>query len=122
MMLDQLEAMRLADLEGMSHNDAADYMKVSRQTFGRIIEQARQIVTLALINGKTLKIGCTENIQFIEMEIKCIECGKEWMMQGDRPDDLITCTECGSSEIIKRARCGKHCECPLRINKVPLGG
>jgi len=115
--VDQLEAMRLADLEGMSHNDAADFMKVSRQTFGRIIEQARQIVTLALINGKVLKIECDSNIEFLDREVKCIECGCEWMLSGPKSNDIVKCSSCGSPEVIKRARCGKHCECPLRINK-----
>ncbi|PLX69455.1 MAG: hypothetical protein C0603_00570 [Denitrovibrio sp.] len=114
---DQLEAMRLADLEGMSHNDAAEFMKVSRQTFGRIIEQARQSVTLALINGKVLKVECDSNIEFIDREVKCIECGCEWMLAGDKSEKKVVCTSCGSGEVIKRARCGKHCECPLRINK-----
>lgn len=115
--VDQLEAMRLADLEGMSHNDAAEFMKVSRQTFGRIIEQARQAVTLALINGKVLKLDWDTNIEFIDREVKCIECGHEWMLASDDEDDVVFCRECGSNEIIKRNRCGKYCECPLRINK-----
>jgi predicted DNA-binding protein (UPF0251 family) len=115
--IDQLEAMRLADLEGMSHNEAAEYMKVSRQTFGRIIEQARQLVTLSLINGKFLRIESDSNIEFIDREVKCIECGVEWMLAGDKPSETVVCKSCGSPEVIKRARCGKHCECPLKINK-----
>lgn len=115
--IDQLEAMRLADLEGMSHNDAAEFMKVSRQTFGRIIEQARQIVTLALINSKVLKIECDTNIEYIDREVKCIECGHEWMLKGAKSESTVHCPECESSEIIKRTRCGNFCECPLKINK-----
>jgi len=123
--IDQLEAMRLADLEGMSHNDAADIMKVSRQTFGRIIEQARQSVTLALVNGKILNVESDDNIEFIEREVKCIECGCEWIQSAadDKIDDCgkqlepVVCESCGSSEVIKRTRCGKFCDCPLRINK-----
>ena len=54
--VDELEAMRLADLEGMYHADAAEKMKVSRQTFGRIIESARKKVAEALVCGKSICI------------------------------------------------------------------
>jgi uncharacterized protein len=54
--LDELEAIRLADYEGLYHQEAADRMKVSRQTLGRILNQARRKVAEALIQGKALKI------------------------------------------------------------------
>jgi predicted DNA-binding protein (UPF0251 family)/predicted Fe-Mo cluster-binding NifX family protein len=54
--LDGAEALRLADLEGLYHDAAAQRMGVSRQTFGRIIEAARRTVADALINGKRLRI------------------------------------------------------------------
>ena len=55
--LDEMEAMRLVDLEGLYHVDAAACMGVSRQTFGKIIAQARLKVASALIAGKALRIG-----------------------------------------------------------------
>jgi predicted DNA-binding protein (UPF0251 family) len=55
--LDELEAMRLADLEGLYHEQAAERMNVSRQTFGRIIESARRKTAQALIEGMAIKIG-----------------------------------------------------------------
>jgi uncharacterized protein len=54
--LDEYEAVRLADLEGFYHGDAAGMMNVSRQTFGRIIESARRKIADTLINGKALVI------------------------------------------------------------------
>lgn len=54
--LDEMEAMRLADIEGLYHGDAAVGMGVSRQTFGRILAQARKKVACALIGGKALRI------------------------------------------------------------------
>ncbi|MBN2182439.1 MAG: DUF134 domain-containing protein [Sedimentisphaerales bacterium] len=53
---DEIEAVRLADLEGMYHEKAAEKMNVSRQTFGRIIESARKKIADALVNGKALSI------------------------------------------------------------------
>ena len=54
--LDELEAMRLADYEGLYHEEASRQMKVSRATFGRILDQARRKVMEALLEGKALKI------------------------------------------------------------------
>ena len=54
--LDEVEAMRLADFEGMYQEDAAKQMNISRQTFGNIINSAHKKVADALINGKALQI------------------------------------------------------------------
>ncbi|MDA8425597.1 MAG: DUF134 domain-containing protein, partial [Treponema sp.] len=54
--LDEAEALRLADLEGLYQQAAAQRMGVSRQTFGRIVESARRKTADALLNGKSLRI------------------------------------------------------------------
>jgi predicted DNA-binding protein (UPF0251 family) len=54
--LDGFEALRLADLEGLHHADAAARMGVSRATFGRILRGARRVVADALVEGKALAI------------------------------------------------------------------
>jgi uncharacterized protein len=54
--LDELEAIRLADIKGMYQEDAAKLMKISRQTFGNIIESAHKKIADAIVNGKALKI------------------------------------------------------------------
>jgi predicted DNA-binding protein (UPF0251 family)/predicted Fe-Mo cluster-binding NifX family protein len=54
--LDEAEALRLADLEGLYQEAAARSMGVSRQTFGRIVEMARHKVADAILNAKTLRI------------------------------------------------------------------
>jgi predicted DNA-binding protein (UPF0251 family)/predicted Fe-Mo cluster-binding NifX family protein len=50
------ESLRLADLEGLRHDEAAERMKISRQTFGRILSEARQAVTEAIVKGLVLRI------------------------------------------------------------------
>lgn len=55
--LDELEAIRLADLEGLYQDKASEKMMVSRQTFGRIISGAHQKIAEALIHGKAIKIN-----------------------------------------------------------------
>jgi predicted DNA-binding protein (UPF0251 family) len=54
--LDELEAIRLADYEGLYHEQAAEKMKISRPTFGRILGEARRKLAETLVEGKALRI------------------------------------------------------------------
>ena len=54
--LDSLEALRLVDLEGLYQEAAAERMDISRATLARILVAARQTVSEALVEGKTLII------------------------------------------------------------------
>lgn len=54
--VDEYEALRLADLEGLYQEEAALRIGVSRQTFGRLIESARRKTADAVVNGKALRI------------------------------------------------------------------
>ena len=54
--MDELEAMRLTDLEGLYQADAAEKMGVSRQTIGNILNSVHRKVADALLNGKALRI------------------------------------------------------------------
>ena len=51
-----LEALRLADLEGLTTGEGAERMRVSRHTFGRTLSEARRAVADALVNGRALCI------------------------------------------------------------------
>ena len=55
--MDELEALRLADLEGLYHQEAARRMGISRATFGRILASARRKLALALIEQQVLAVG-----------------------------------------------------------------
>ncbi|MFW6364079.1 MAG: NifB/NifX family molybdenum-iron cluster-binding protein [Spirochaeta sp.] len=68
---DQAEAIRLADLDGLYHSAAARRMDVSRQTFSRILADARRCVADAIMNHKALRIeGGTITIQETTMHTK----------------------------------------------------
>lgn len=54
---DELEAIKLADHDGLKHEDGAKKMNVSRATFGRILEKGRYKVAEAIIKGKAIKIN-----------------------------------------------------------------
>ena len=55
--LDEVEAIRLADMEELYQEQAAKQMNVSRQTFGNIINSAHKKIADAIINGKALQIA-----------------------------------------------------------------
>ena len=61
--LDEVEALRLADLNGEYQEAAADRMKISRATFARIVESARRKVADALVHGKALQIQTEPGVQ-----------------------------------------------------------
>jgi len=54
--LECLEALRLSDLEKLDQETAAARMNVSRQTFGRVLAEAREVVAEALVVGKMIRI------------------------------------------------------------------
>lgn len=56
MTLDEFEAIRLADLDGFYHEQAAGQMNVSRPTFSRIIHAAHRKMADAMVHGKLLRI------------------------------------------------------------------
>jgi len=71
---DELESLRLADYLAYSHEKAAEQMKVSRATFGRIVEKARMKMVDAIINGKAIKISEELPIQLKDASV-CRRCG-----------------------------------------------
>jgi uncharacterized protein len=54
--MDEFEAIRLADLDGLYQEYAAEKMNISRQTFGNIIESAHKKIADAIVHAKALKI------------------------------------------------------------------
>lgn len=75
--LEELEAIRLKDLEGLEQADCAVRMEVSRPTFQRILISAREKIADSLIYGKAIRIeggNYTRNI----CPVRCLDCGREW--------------------------------------------
>jgi len=59
LMIDEYEAIRLTDFEGLNQGGAAQSMSISQQTFSRILAKARKKLADALVNGKTFKLSET---------------------------------------------------------------
>ncbi len=100
MTLDEFEAVRLADLEGLEHAAAAPKMGVSRQTFGRVLASARRKIAEALVFGRSLRIEggavapeaprrarcpyCTHPCASAERGAVCARCGHDLVQLGPR--------------------------------------
>ena len=97
---DELEALRLADLEGLYQDDAAARMKISRPTFSRIIEKARRAVAEALVGGKALRIE-GGNVVMQQRTFRCFACGHEWQVPfgTGRPHACPNCQSDGIARV-----------------------
>lgn len=91
--LDEFEALRLADYEGLYHEQAARMMNISRQTFGRIIISAREKVAEALVHGKALKIEGGIVSRDENGELRCPDCSfaSEICMNSDAVPECPAC-------------------------------
>lgn len=94
--LDEYEALRLAYYMNLEHLQASKEMGISRPTFTRLIEKARQKMTLALVEGKELVIE-GGNISFINNLHRCKDCGDVYTIPIN--ENIEGCPECGSKNI-----------------------
>lgn len=77
--VDEREAIRLADLEGLSHEEGGQQMGVSRATFGRILRNARTTIADAIINGKAISVqGGHYEIVITQRIFICMACNHRW--------------------------------------------
>ena len=112
--VEELEAMRLKDIEGLTQEECAEKMQVSRQTFQNIIDEARRKVVNALIEGKAININggnYTRNI----CQFKCLSCGYVYEIKYE--EDRNNCPKCNSKDVIcskKTNFCNRECS---KINR-----
>jgi len=98
--VEEAEAIRLKDLEGMDQENCAEKMNISRQTFQRVLGSARQKIADALLNGKAMRIE-GGNFEMSIRRFRCID-GHEWEVPFEemiaRPPEA--CPSCNTPNIM----------------------
>ena len=98
--IEEAEAVRLKDLEGLEQEQCAESMRVSRGTFARILGSARQKMADAMLNGKAIRIE-GGNFELARRDFRCLN-GHEWAVPFEA---LITappqyCPTCNTPSIM----------------------
>jgi len=102
LLIEELEALRLKDFEGLEQEACADQMQVSRPTFQRILMTARQKIADSLVHGKGIRIEggtFTRNV----CPVHCLACGKIWMESIEilrQKKSNYHCPDCDSDRIV----------------------
>jgi len=95
--IDEFEALRLADFEGLSQRDASTAMQISQPTFNRVLSSARHKVASGLVQGFVLRIeGGRYRLADGTGILECIDCGASVDMSSENKS---SCHACGSTRL-----------------------
>jgi len=100
--VEEAEAIRLKDLEGLEQEQGAERMHISRPTFQRVLASARQKVADALLNGKAIRIE-GGNFDMASRRFRCFN-GHEWdvpfgAVAGELSEACPACSTASISEV-----------------------
>ena len=98
--VEEIEAVRLKDLEGLEQEEGARKMNISRPTFQRVLTSARRKIADALLKGKSIRIE-GGNFEMAVRRFRCVT-GHEWEVPFET---MITtppesCPECQTPSIM----------------------
>jgi uncharacterized protein len=103
--IDEYEALRLVDYEGLDHTDAAEKLEVSRPTCARIVTSAHRKIAEALTQGKAILIEGGP-VTFRANRFRCGTCGHLWSEKEEIETEELKCPRCEGSRIIDLAAQG----------------
>jgi predicted DNA-binding protein (UPF0251 family) len=95
--IEEAEAVRLKDLEGLDQEQAAGEMDISRPTFQRILGVARRKIADVLLNGKAIRIQ-GGNFQMAWRRFRC-QWGHEWELETPVAALPELCPECRETDV-----------------------
>ena len=97
--VEEAEAIRLKELEGLEQEQGAERMNISRPTFQRVLASGRQKMADALLNGRAIRID-GGNFKMAWHQFRCLN-GHEWNVPFEEiaggPPAL--CPTCNSTSI-----------------------
>jgi predicted DNA-binding protein (UPF0251 family) len=98
--VDEFEAVRLNDLEGLGQEKAAKKMHISQPTFHRLLSSARKKLADAIVNGKAIKIeGGNYKLVRRMGDCVCQSCGYKKPKIRGVPCVKWKCPKCGKKLI-----------------------
>lgn len=100
--VDEFEAVRLADYEGMNQREASDVMHVSQPTFNRILTSARKKIAETIVRGIVLRIEGGEYVLPCDIRVfECETCGTTIDAPLGEPRPR-SCPQCGSNSLYRK--------------------
>ena len=99
--VEEMEAIRLKDLEGLEQEECAQKMSVSRPTFHRVLKAARQKIADAFLNGKAIRIE-GGNFAAPGQQFRCVPHGHAWQIAAGPATSAhpLACPTCGSARVV----------------------
>lgn len=104
--VEEVEALRLKDLEGLEQEKCAERMGVSRPTFQRMLVSARGKVTQALVLGKAIRVE-GGNFEYVTRRMRCDRCRTEWECPPNESTEN-RCPKCSGTETPSLSDCRDH--------------
>lgn len=102
--VEELEALRLKDLEGLDQDSCAEKMGISQSTFQRLLAGARFKLARALIEGRAIRVE-GGNFQLAGTRLRCLDCGEEWEGVATETGDVV-CPRCGRGPVVVQTHFG----------------
>jgi uncharacterized protein len=87
--IEELETVRLCDLEGLDQDEAAERMNISRGTFQRVLYNSRKKIAEALCTGKSIVIG-GGNYELAKHRCGCNKACKNCRFEKQKEEEPLT--------------------------------
>ena len=98
--LEEVEAIRLKDMEDMHQEECAKEMGISRGTFHQILKSAHGKLADAIVNGMAIRVE-GGNFAFPGARFRCRSDGHEWSLPpGPLPGaSAVSCPTCNGRDV-----------------------
>lgn len=101
--VEEMEALKLKDMENLDQKSAAQRMGISRSTFQRLLSAARKKMVSSIIEGKALRVEGGNYIPGEDVvETKCLKGKHHFYVKKGEPDtdqeyklSKVSCPDCG---------------------------
>lgn len=106
--VEEMEAIRLRDVEGLEQEECARMMAISRPTFHRVLASARRKIADALTSGQALRIE-GGSFALASQTFQCAAHGHEWRLPFEAfvSGQPLVCPRCNSADIVAMEPVGR---------------